>query len=42
MSRIEYELDKQSLYDYTVVNDKLDDAIEEIERIINNEKLKQE
>ena len=42
MSRIEYELDKQSLYDYTVINDNLEEAIKEVESIINNEKLKEE
>ena len=42
MSRIEYELDKQSLYDYAVVNDKLEQSVCEVETIINNEKLKEE
>ncbi len=41
MQRIEYELEKQSLYDYSVVNDNLEQAIEEIEQIINKEKNKQ-
>lgn len=40
MERIEYELSKQGEYDYTVVNDKLDLAIEEIEKIILKEKNK--
>ncbi len=40
MSRIEYELDKQSLYDYAVVNDQLDQAISDIESIIKKEKNK--
>ena len=40
MSRVQYELDKQSLYDYAVVNDDLDQAISQIESIINNEKNK--
>lgn len=38
MDRIKYELEKQDLYDYTVVNDKLEDAIIELEQIINKEK----
>lgn len=38
MERIEYELSKQSLYDYVVVNDKLKKAIEDVEDIINKEK----
>lgn len=40
MSRIEYELSKSSLYDYTVVNDDLSVAINEIENIILSEKNK--
>ncbi len=40
MQRISYELDKQSLYDYVVVNDDLQTAVEEIENIIKNEKSK--
>lgn len=42
MSRLEYELDKQSLYDYVVVNDKLEDAVKQVESIINQEKQKEE
>ena len=38
MDRIKYELEKQDLYDYTVVNDKLEDAILEVEQIIEKEK----
>ena len=38
MQRIEYELGKQNLYDYTVVNEDLDKAVEEIENIINSVK----
>jgi guanylate kinase len=34
MERIEYELGKKDLYDYSVVNDDLDTAVEEIESII--------
>ena len=40
MQRIDYELEKQSFYDYVVVNDKLDVAIEELEKIIEKEKNK--
>ncbi len=38
MQRIDYELEKSNLYDYTVVNDDLGKAIEEVEQIINKEK----
>ena len=38
MQRIDYELEKSNLYDYTVINDDLENAIEQIEKIINNEK----
>lgn len=41
MQRIDYELKKQEFYDYSVVNDDLDVAIENVEKIINNEKLKE-
>ena len=41
MQRIDYELEKASLYDYSVVNDDLEQAIIEIEQIINKEKNKQ-
>ena len=34
MQRIEFELGKKEQYDYSVVNDKLQVAIEEIENII--------
>lgn len=40
MQRIEYELGKKELYDYSVVNDDLSVAIEEVEKIINQEKRK--
>ena len=40
VERIDYELSKSSLYDYTVVNDDLLTAIEEIEQIIKKEKTK--
>ena len=40
MSRIEYELGKKNLYDYSVVNDDLNIAVEEIEKIIEIEKNK--
>ena len=38
MQRIDYELEKSNLYDYTVINDKLDQAIIDVEKIINKEK----
>ena len=38
MQRIDYELEKSYLYDYTVINDDLENAIEQVEKIINNEK----
>ena len=38
MERIDYELSKQTLYDYTVVNDDLSVALSEIEKIIEKEK----
>ncbi len=40
MERIGYELDKQSEYDYSVVNDELMTAVSEIENIIKKEKTK--
>ena len=40
MERIDYELSKSSLYDYTVINDDLTAAIERVEEIINFEKNK--
>lgn len=40
MQRIEYELDKEKLYDYSVVNDDLEQAICRVEEIINLEKNK--
>ena len=40
MQRIDYELSKQSLYDYTVINDDLDKALKEIKEIIKLEKNK--
>ncbi len=40
MQRIDYELDKVGLYDYSVVNDELDRALNEIQNIIKNEKNK--
>ena len=39
VSRMEYELSKSSEYDYEVINDDLDAAVEEIESIINSNKL---
>lgn len=40
MQRIDYELEKSSLYDYTVINDKLEQAIIDVESIIDKEKNK--
>lgn len=40
MERISYELDKAKDYDYTVINDDLNDAIEKIQQIIKQEKEK--
>ena len=40
MQRIDYELGKKDLYDYTVINDDLDVAVKEIENIIKSEKQK--
>ncbi len=41
MERIDYELSKSKLYDYTVVNDKLEQAIIDVEKIIELEKNKE-
>ncbi len=38
LSRIDYELGKTDLYDYVVVNDKLEETIEKIEDIIKKKK----
>jgi len=38
MDRIKYELEKQHQYDYVVVNDNLETAIKDVEKIIENEK----
>ncbi len=40
MKRVEYELEKAELYDYTVINDDLTTAVEDIENIILTEKNK--
>ena len=40
MSRIKYELEKQALYDYAVVNDDLGEAVEKIKKIILEERNK--
>ncbi|MBO5067385.1 MAG: guanylate kinase, partial [Clostridia bacterium] len=40
MKRMVYELEQSSKYDYEVVNDDLSEAIEQVEDIIKNEKLK--
>lgn len=42
MKRVDYELQKQEFYDYSVINDDLDDAIKRVEEIIKNEKLKED
>ena len=40
MQRIGYELGKKDLYDYSVINDDLETAILDVEKIIKNEKNK--
>ncbi len=40
LSRIEYEVSKKDLYDYSVINDDLEKAILEIEQILEKEKNK--
>lgn len=40
MQRIKYEISKQTLYDYSVVNDDLDETVKQLENIIKNEKNK--
>lgn len=40
ISRMEFELQQRDRYDYCVVNDKLEDAVIEIEQIIDTEKNK--
>ena len=35
---MDYELSKKNLYDYTVVNDDLEEAVKEIRNIINSAK----
>lgn len=40
LDRIDYEMEKREFYDYCVVNDDLDTAVSEIEKIIGNEKNK--
>ena len=40
ISRMEFELQQRKKYDYCVVNDKLDQAVSEIEQIIATEKNK--
>lgn len=40
ISRMEFELEKSSLYDYIVINDDLEEAIKEVKQIILSEKLK--
>lgn len=41
MQRIAYEIGKKDLYDYVVVNDNLDNAIDRVRQIIKNEKNKE-
>ncbi len=38
LARLSYELEQKKFYDYTVVNDELSRAVEEIEQIIEKEK----
>ena len=38
LSRMDYEVSKKSEYDFTVINDDLQTAVEEIERIIKSAK----
>ena len=40
MQRIDYEVGKSNLYDYVVTNDNLQQAVTEVEKIIENEKNK--
>ena len=40
LSRMEYELEKQKYYDYTVINDNLERAVLEVKEIIKREKSK--
>jgi guanylate kinase len=40
MERMDYEIEKSSLYDYVVINDNLEQAVLEVEKIIENEKYK--
>lgn len=40
MQRMSYELEKQVFYDYSVINDDLEDAIKSVEDIIKKEKIK--
>ena len=40
MQRIDYELGKSNLYDYSVVNDDLLTAVKDVEKIIKKEKNK--
>ena len=39
LSRMDYEISKKSQYDFTVINDDLQTAVEEIERIIKSAKI---
>ncbi|MBQ9513589.1 MAG: guanylate kinase [Clostridia bacterium] len=40
LQRIDYEFEKEKQYDYTVINDDLNRAVSELEKIINEEKNK--
>ena len=39
LSRLEYELAQQDKYDFVIVNDDLERAISELERIVDTKKL---
>jgi guanylate kinase len=40
LARLDYELSKEDLYDYVVVNDSLENAVAKLEEIIDKEKTK--
>ena len=40
IKRVEYELEKKKYYDYTVINDNLQDAVKEIEGVMLKEKTR--
>jgi guanylate kinase len=41
ISRVQYELAKQNEYDYVVINNVLSVAVDDVEDIINKEKLRE-